>query len=288
MKTREKTSTRVIKMVIAVIVAAYVLFPFFLVVINSCKPTDMITKNPIGFEGANFTQLYTNLVDVINNTHFLFWSAFEYSVIITIVSLVLLALFGAMAAWVICRNHTKWSTVIYFTFIASMIIPFQVVMLPLISTFRDVGKFIGIPMLQSVPGIIFAYLGFGGAMTVFILNGFIKGIPYELEEAASIDGCPPEQIFFRVILPLLKPVIVTVSILNGMWIWNDYLLPSLLLGSNSAVKTLPVAIQSFVGSFVTQWNLILAAALLTITPMVIIFLFAQKQIIAGMVDGAIK
>ncbi len=288
MKTREKTSTRVIKMIIAIIVAAYVLFPFFLVVINSCKPTDMITKNPIGFEGANFTQLYTNLVDVINNTHFLFWSAFEYSVIITIVSLVLLALFGAMAAWVICRNHTKWSTVIYFTFIASMIIPFQVVMLPLISTFRDVGKFIGIPMLQSVPGIIFAYLGFGGAMTVFILNGFIKGIPMDLEEAASIDGCSPEQTFFRIILPLLKPVITTVTILNGMWIWNDYLLPSMMLGQNGKVKTLPVAVQAFVGSYVKQWNLILAAALLAIVPIVILFFFAQKLIMEGMIEGAVK
>ena len=288
MKTREKTSTRVIKMVIAIIVAAYVLFPFFLVVINSCKPTDMITKNPIGFEGATFTQLYTNLVDVINNTHFLFWSAFKYSVIITIISLVLLALFGAMAAWVICRNHTKWSTVIYFTFIASMIIPFQVVMLPLISTFRDVGKFIGIPMLQSVPGIIFAYLGFGGAMTVFILNGFIKGIPMDLEEAASIDGCSPEQTFFRIILPLLKPVITTVTILNGMWIWNDYLLPSMMLGQNGKVKTLPVAVQAFVGSYVKQWNLILAAALLAIVPIVILFFFAQKQIMEGMIEGAVK
>ena len=288
MKAGEKTSHRVIKIVIGFIVAAYVLFPFFLVVINSCKPTDMITKNPIGFEGANFSQLYRNLVDVINNTHFLFWSAFESSVIITVVSLVLLALLGSMAAWVICRNKTKWSTFIYFTFIASMIIPFQVVMLPLISTFRDVGKFVGIPMLQSIPGIIFAYLGFGGAMTVFILNGFIKGIPVTLEEAASIDGCSPEQTFFRIILPLLKPVITTVTILNGMWIWNDYLLPSMMLGQNGKVKTLPVAVQAFVGSYVKQWNLILAAALLAIIPIIILFFFAQKQIMDGMIEGAVK
>ena len=262
MKTREKASSRVIKMIIAIVVAAYVLFPFFLVVINSCKPTEKITENPIGVSGASFKQLYTNLVDVINNTHFLFWSAFEYSVIITVVSLVLLALFGAMAAWVICRNHTKWSTFIYFTFIASMII--------------------------SVPGIIFAYLGFGGAMTVFILNGFIKGIPMDLEEAASIDGCSPEQTFFRIILPLLKPVITTVTILNGMWIWNDYLLPSMMLGQNGKVKTLPVAVQAFVGSYVKQWNLILAAALLAIVPIVILFFFAQKQIMEGMIEGAVK
>lgn len=288
MKTREKTSTVAVKMVIAIIIALYVLFPFFLVVINSCKSTDMITANPVGMEGVSIQQLIQNLKDVINNTHFLFWSAFEYSVVITLLSLVLLALFGAMAAWVICRNKTKWSTFIYFTFIASMIIPFQVVMLPLISTFRDVGKFVGIPMLQSVPGIIFAYLGFGGAMTVFILNGFIKGVPVTLEEAASIDGCSPEQTFFLIIFPLLKPVITTVTILNGMWIWNDYLLPSMMLGQNGKVKTLPVAVQAFVGSYVKQWNLILAAALLAIIPIVILFLFAQKQIMEGMIEGAVK
>ncbi|MCR5403289.1 MAG: carbohydrate ABC transporter permease [Butyrivibrio sp.] len=288
MHTKEKTSSVVIRLIIAIIIAIYVLFPFFLVVINSCKPTEEITKNPIGFNGASIPQLTQNLGDVINNTHFLFWSAFGFSALITVVSLVLLALFGSMAAWIICRNKTKWSLVIYFTFIASMIIPFQVVMLPLISTFRDVGKFIGIPMLQSVPGIVFAYLGFGGAMTVFILNGFIKGVPFDLEEAASIDGCTPEQTFFQIIFPLLTPVITTVTILNGMWIWNDYLLPSMMLGQNGAVKTLPVAVQAFVGSYVKQWNMILAAALLAIIPMIILFLIAQKQIMEGMIEGAVK
>ena len=288
MHTKEKTSSVVVKTIIGIIIAIYVLFPFFLVVINSCKETTEITKNPIGFNGASLSQLFTNLHDVVTNTHFMFWSAFGCSALITVLSLVLLALFGAMAAWVICRNHTKWSTVIYFTFIASMIIPFQVVMLPLISTFRDVGKFIGISMLQSVPGIVFAYLGFGGAMTVFILNGFIKGIPYDLEEAAAIDGCSPEQTFFKIIFPLLTPVITTVTILNGMWIWNDYLLPSMMLGQNGRIKTLPVAVQAFVGSYVKQWNMILSAALLAIIPMIILFIIAQKQIMEGMIEGAVK
>lgn len=288
MNREERKCVKVIKFIIGLLIAIYVLLPFYLLVINACKAPMAITKSPVSAEGASLGQLLQNLKDVINNVHFEFWYAFGSSVVITVVSLVLLALFGSMAAWVICRNKTKWSTAIYYVFIASMIIPFQAVMLALISTFRDAGNFIGIPMLRSIPGTIFAYCGFGGAMTVFILTGFIKGIPYELEEAASIDGCTPEAVFFRIIFPLLKPVIVTVTILNGMWIWNDYLLPSLLLGSSSSVKTLPVAIQSFVGSFVVQWNLILAAALLTITPMIIIFLLAQKQIIAGMVDGAIK
>lgn len=283
-----KKSRKIILTVIGIAVAAYTLFPFYLVIMNTFKNATSIVANPVGFAGASISQLMTNLSSVVNNSNFNFWYAFATSAIITIFSLILLALFGGMAAWVICRNKTKWSTAIYMVFIASMIIPFQVVMLPLISTFRDVGEFVGISMLQSIPGIVFAYCGFGGAMTVFILTGFIKGIPYELEEAAAIDGCSPEGTFFRIIFPLLTPVITTVTILNGMWIWNDYLLPSLMLGQNGKVKTLPVAVQAFVGSYVKQWDLILTAALLAIIPMVIIFIVAQKQIMNGMVEGAIK
>ena len=282
---KEKRTKSYILTGVGVIIALYVLFPFFLVVLNSFKAQASIVESPVAFKGASFGQLMKNLNAVINNSNFQFWYAFGTSAVITIVSLVLLAVLGAMAAWVISRNNkTTWATVIYMVFIASMIIPFQVVMLPLISTFRDVGKFIGISMLQSIPGIVFAYCGFGGAMTVFILTGFIKGVPYDLEEAAAIDGCSPEGTFFKIILPLLTPVITTVTILNGMWIWNDYLLPSLMLGQNGKVKTLPVAVQAFVGSYVKQWDLILTAALLAIIPMVVIFLIGQKQIMNGMVE----
>ena len=275
--------------IVGTCIAIYVLFPFYLVVMNSFKRQADIVKDPVAFQGVSFAQLQANLNSVIHNSNFNFWYAFGTSTVITIVSLVLLVLFGSMAAWVISRNHKKaWATAIYMVFIASMIIPFQVVMLPLVSTFRDVGKFIGIGMLQSVQGIVFAYLGFGGAMTVFILTGFIKGIPYELEEAAAIDGCSPEGTFFKIIFPLLRPIITTVTILNGMWIWNDYLLPSLMLGQNGKVKTLPVAVQAFVGSYVKQWDLILSAALLAILPMIIVFLIGQKQIMSGMVEGAVK
>ena len=286
---KEKRTKSYILTGVGVIIALYVLFPFFLVVLNSFKAQASIVESPVAFKGASFGQLMKNLNAVINNSNFQFWYAFGTSAVITIVSLVLLAVLGAMAAWVISRNNkTTWATVIYMVFIASMIIPFQVVMLPLISTFRDVGKFIGISMLQSIPGIVFAYCGFGGAMTVFILTGFIKGVPYDLEEAAAIDGCSPEGTFFKIILPLLTPVITTVTILNGLWIWNDYLLPSLMLGQNGKVKTLPVAVQAFVGSYVKQWDLILTAALLAIIPMVVIFLIGQKQIMNGMVEGAVK
>ena len=275
--------------IVGTFIALYVLFPFYLVVMNAFKKQTDIVADPVRFRGVSFAQLLKNLNSVIHNSNFNFWYAFGTSTVITIVSLVLLVLFGSMAAWVISRNHKKTlATVIYMVFIASMIIPFQVVMLPLVSTFRDVGKFIGISMLQSVQGIVFAYLGFGGAMTVFILTGFIKGIPYELEEAAAIDGCSPEGTFFKIIFPLLRPIITTVTILNGMWIWNDYLLPSLMLGQNGKVKTLPVAVQAFVGSYVKQWDLILSAALLAILPMIIVFLIGQKQIMSGMVEGAVK
>ncbi len=284
-----RTTRNIILTIVGIAIAVYVLFPFYLVVMNSFKNQASIVASPVSLAGASFSQLMTNLDKVINNSNFQFWYAFGTSAVVTIISLILLALFGGMAAWVISRNNKKmWATVIYMIFIASMIIPFQVVMLPLISTFRDVGKFVGISMLQSIPGIVFAYCGFGGAMTVFILTGFIKGIPYELEEAASIDGCSPEGTFFRIIFPLLTPVITTVTILNGMWIWNDYLLPSLMLGQNGKVKTLPVAVQAFVGSYVKQWDLILTAALLAIIPMIVIFIVAQKQIMSGMVEGAIK
>lgn len=275
--------------IVGTCIAVYVLFPFYLVMMNAFKKQADIVADPVRFRGVSFAQLTKNLNSVIHNSNFNFWYAFGTSTVVTIVSLILLILFGSMAAWVISRNHKKaWATAIYMVFIASMIIPFQVVMLPLVSTFRDVGKFIGISMLQSVQGIVFAYLGFGGAMTVFILTGFIKGIPYELEEAAAIDGCSPEGTFFKIIFPLLRPVITTVTILNGMWIWNDYLLPSLMLGQNGKVKTLPVAVQAFVGSYVKQWDLILSAALLAILPMIIVFLIGQKQIMSGMVEGAVK
>ena len=283
-----KKTPKVVLTAVAIVIAAYILSPFYLVLINTFKNANGIVANPVSFAGASFAQFKTNISNVVNNSNFSFWSAFGTSAIITVVSLVLLALFGGMAAWVICRNKTKWSTAIYMTFIASMTIPFQVVMLPLVSTFRDVGKFLGINMLQSIPGIVFAYCGFGGAMTVFILTGFIKGIPYELEEAAAIDGCSPEGTFFRIILPLLKPVIVTVTILNGMWIWNDYLLPYLVLDIKS-YRTIPIHIQYLNGSYgQTDIGAIMALIVLSIIPIVIFYFTCQKHIIKGIMAGAVK
>lgn len=273
--------------IIGVILTVIILAPFLLVVVNSAKSSADIITSPISLP-EYWGQIFTNLSNVIHNQNFNYWNSFFSSLLITAVSLLLLTVFSSMAAWALVRNKTKWSSFIFMLFVSAMVIPFQVVMLPLLSTFRETSNFFGIQMLQSYKGIIFAYLGFGGSMSVFILHGFVKGIPYELEEAAWIDGCSPEGTFFRIIFPLLKPVQVTVLILNGIWIWNDYLLPSLMLGLNGRIKTLPVAVSSFVGSYVKQWDLILSAALLAMIPIIILFLFAQKQIIQGMVDGAIK
>ena len=284
---KKKKVISIVVTVVAIAVAIYTLFPFYLVLMNSFKNANDIVASPVSFTGVNFSQWIENLSNVINNSNFNFWYAFGTSLIITVVSLILLALFGSMAAWVICRNKTKWSTAIYMVFIASMIIPFQVVMLPLISTFRDVGEFIGVSMLQSIPGIVFAYCGFGGAMTVFILTGFIKNIPYELEEAANIDGCSPEGIFFRIIFPLLKPVITTVTILNGMWIWNDYLLPLLVLDSD--YQTIPIAIQYLKGGHGSvDMGAMMGCLVLAILPIIIFYLICQKYIVKGVIAGAVK
>jgi len=277
-----------IALIIAIIIAIFILFPFFLVVINSAKSSGDIVISPINLP-KNWGQMLDNMKNVINNANFNYWSSFKSSIIITIVSLALLTMFSCMAAWVLSRNEKrKWSAIIFLIFVAAMVIPFQVVMLPILTIFKNISNFLGIPMLSSYIGIIFAYLGFGGSMSIFIFHGFVKGIPKELEEAARIDGCTHEQIFFKIIFPLMKPVQMTVLILNGLWIWNDYLLPSIMLGLNGRIKTLPIAVSSFVGSYVKQWDLILTAAFLAMIPIIILFLFAQKQIIRGMMEGAIK
>ena len=273
--------------IIGIVLALVILSPFVLVVLNSAKTSASIVISPLSFP-TKWGQMLENFKNVIHNDSFNYWKSFFSSLFITTVSLIVVSVFSSMTAWVLCRNKTKWSAFIFMLLVAAMVIPFQVVMLPLLSTFRNINDFFGIKMLQSYQGIIFAYLGFGGSMSVFILHGFIKGIPRELEEAALIDGCSPEGTFFRIIFPLLRPVQMTVLILNGIWIWNDYLLPSLMLGLNGKIKTLPVAVSAFVGSYVKQWDLILSAAFLAMIPIVILFLFAQKQIINGMVDGAIK
>lgn len=261
--------------------------PFLMVLLNSAKTAKEIIYSPVSLP-TDWGQIFTNIRLIFDNATTDYVGAFVDSVIITVLSLAVISLFSAMCAWALVRNKTKWSTVIFMVFVAAMVIPFQVVMFPLVKWFKILGDAIHIPLLGTYHGIVFAYLGFGCSMSVFILHGFIKNIPLELEEAATIDGCSQTRTFFSVALPLLQPAFITVLILNGIWIWNDFLLPLLILGSNGKVQTIPLAVTSFAGSYVKQWDLILTSALLAMLPIIVLFIFAQRYIIKGMVEGSIK
>ncbi len=273
-----------------VTILLFILFmiPFAMVVLNSAKTSKEIIVNAVALP-ENWGQLGINIQRIFTNSTVDYLGAFGDSVVITVISLLVIVTFSSMAAWVLVRHEKKlWSVIIFMVFVAAMVIPFQVLMYPLVRWLRILSNALHLKLLGSVGGMVFAYLGFGSSLSIFIFHGFIKNIPYELEEAATIDGCSPARTFFSIVFPLLKPIIVTVLILNGIWIWNDYLLPYLVLGSNGAVQTLPVAVTAFAGAYLKQWDLILTSTFLAIIPIIILYLFAQRYIIKGMVEGSIK
>lgn len=277
-----------------VAILAFILFvsPFFLIVINSAKSSREILLNPLSLP-QDWGIFIDNIVSIWNNPSINYAQSFLSSIIITVVSLLIITLVASLAAWGLVRRKSKMSSLIFLMFVASMVIPFQVVMYPLISWFRFLQENVTQPLfnfglLRSYWGVFLAYAGFGMGMSVFMFHGFIKSVPIEIEEAAEIDGANKMQTFFYVVLPLLKPITVTILILNGIWIWNDYLLPLLLLGVGNDIQTLPIAVANFAGSYTKQWDMILTSSLMVIAPVVILFIFAQKHIMKGMVDGAIK
>jgi len=254
--------------------------PFYLMLINSFKTRREIFANTTGLPDAwNFK----NYLDAIKRMDMI--NSFTNSMIITVASVALIILFSSMAAWVLVRNQTKKSKIIFYLFTSGMIVPFQAVMLPLVKWMAkiQVGPF---KMLGTHYGLIFMYIGFGVSMSIFLYHGFIKAIPKEVEEAATIDGCSKWQTYTKVILPLLKPTTVTVAVLNSIWVWNDFLLPFLTV--NGKINTIPLAMNNFFGAFSKQWELAMAALILAIIPIVIFYFFIQKQIIAGIVQGSIK
>ncbi|MCL2806429.1 MAG: carbohydrate ABC transporter permease [Treponema sp.] len=278
--------------ILAILLFLIYMVPFVIVMINSSKPSLQIITDPLALPD-NPTQLITNIKTVLESPNVRYASSFVSSFFITVFSVGLLVLCSSMAAWVLVRTKTVLSNVIFMVFVAAMVIPFQVVMFPLISWFHFIEVKLGLlhtpfRLLQNYPGIIFAYLGFGSSLSIFLFHGFIKSVPLELEEAATIDGCTKSAVFFKIVFPILTPITVTVIILNSIWIWNDYLLPLLVLGSGNSVQTLPLAVASFVGSFVKKWDLILTATMMTMLPVVVVFLILQKHIIKGIVDGAVK
>ena len=278
-KQKQKAPQSALETLLLVLLAALTLVPLFLVVQNSFKSRFYISGDPFALPNKETFVALENYIGGLSAGGF--FAAFGRSLLITIVSVGLIVLCTSMAAWYLMRVRTALTKGMYYLFVFSMIVPFQMVM-------YTMTYLVGRAKLNTVLGMPFIYLGFGAGLSVFMLCGFIRGIPRELEEAATIDGCNPVQTFFLVVLPLLKPTAVTVAILNTMWIWNDYLLPYLVLGTEK--KTVPVAIQiAMQGAYgSTDYGGLMGIPVLAMIPIVVFYLFCQKYIIKGVVAGAVK
>ncbi|MGN0444828.1 MAG: carbohydrate ABC transporter permease [Acutalibacteraceae bacterium] len=261
-----------------IVFAAVFLAPIFIVLMNSFKDRLYITSEPFALPNAETFAGAANYTSGLDKTGF--FSAFAYSLFITVGSVLVIVLFSSMTAWYITRVKSKLTSAMYYAFVFSMIVPFQMVMFAM-------SKIANALSLDNPLGIIIIYLGFGAGLSVFMFCGFIKSIPLEIEEAAMIDGCGSIRTFFLVVFPILKPTAITVAILNAMWIWNDYLLPYLVIGSD--YKTIPIAIQYLRGGYGSvDMGAMMAMLVLAIIPIVVFYLSSQKYIIKGVVAGAVK
>ena len=265
-------------MVFTLLSVAYVC-PILIVLINSFKKKAYINRYPFALPTAkNFVGL-DNYVTGIEKIDFL--KAFGYSLFITVASVVVILICTSMCAWYISRVKNRVTKTIYMLCICSMVVPFQMVMFTL-------SKTADILHLGNPVGIVLVYLGFGAGLAVFMFCGFMRSVPVEVEEASMIDGCNPLQTFFRVVLPMLKPTLVSVGILETMWIWNDYLLPYLVLDIKK-YKTIPIAIQYLKGGYGSiDWGAMMAMLVLAIVPIIVFYLCCQKHIIKGVAAGAVK
>lgn len=254
------------------------LAPIFVVVYNSFKGKLYISRTPFALPNATTFSSIDNYINGIEKTGFI--SAFGWSVFITVISTIIIILFTSMTAWYIIRVKSKFTSFLYYLFVFSMIVPFQMVMFTM-------SKVANMLSLDNPLGITIIYLGFGSGLSVFMFSGFVKSIPIDIEEAAMIDGCNPIQTFFLIVLPLLKPIAITISILNVMWIWNDYLLPTLVLPSE--YRTLPMAVQYLRGGYgAVDMGAMMAVLVLAIIPIIVFYLTCQKHIIEGIAAGAVK
>lgn len=260
---------------VGIVIALIWLYPLYIVVVNSFKTKNEIFTNTLGLP-QDFT--FQNYKDAYIDLDFL--QSFMNSLVITVVSVIVLVFFSSMAAYALSRNTSKLSGLIYFLFAIALLIPFQAIMIPLVSIF---GK---IDMLNRV-GLIFMYLGIGSGSAIFLYYGALRSISKSLDEAATIDGCNKFQVFWYIIFPMLKPTTITVIVLKSIWFWNDYLLPSLVI-NKEGTYTIPLKMFYFFGEFSKQWHLALAGLVLTIIPVVIMYMFLQKHIIKGISDGAVK
>ncbi len=282
-----KKENKVVRFIIALILIALVvvfLYPIFIVLINSFKSRIYIYDAPFSLpnfaEGVDktFVGLENYKVGIIETD---FLTPFLTSLFITVASVAVIILCTSMCAWFITRVKSKVTSTLYYLFVFSMIVPFQMVMFP-------ISKVTSTLNLDNPLGIVLVYLGFGAGLSVFMFSGFIKSIPLDVEEAAIIDGCSPIQMYFKVIFPILKPTAITVAILNAMWIWNDYLLPKIVLSSD--YNTIPTAVQGVLtGSYGSKdMGALMAMLVVSIIPIIIFYIACQKHIIKGVMSGAVK
>ena len=277
----KKRVTNILAMTGLIIIFIAYMFPFLMVVINSLKQKRDIIKSPFSWLFTIKGLSFDNFVKAFTQMDFL--NAFKNSLIVTASATVLVTLLAAMLAYYIVRHNNGISKITFALMVASMIIPFQALMIPLVSIYGGT-----LNVLNHRITLIFLHTGFSMAMSVFMFHGFIKGnVPIALEEAAYVDGCTHSQTFFKIVLPLLKPIISTMVILNSLAFWNDFLLPSLVL-TDKKLLTLPLSTYSFYGTYSADYGTIMAGLLLCVIPILILYVALQKQIIGGVVAGAVK
>ena len=278
--TSGKKVRAAIKTVIALLLFAFYMFPFYMIVLNSLKDKRDITKLPLAWGGKKGMTI-ENYITAFEKLKFL--KIFGNSLIITGCSVALIILLSSMCAYIFVRRDWKINKLLFMLMLFSMVVPFQVLMIPLISIYGGIFS-----VLNHRYTLIFMHLGFSVSMAVFMFHGFIKGsVPIALEEAASIDGAGPIRIFFTIVFPLLKPTTATLVVLYALALWNDYLLPSLILTDRN-LHTLPIAMALFQGAYSSQMDLMLAGLVMSCIPIIILYLALQKYIIAGVVAGAVK
>ena len=276
----EKRANNILTALFVLLSIAY-LYPIFIVLVNSFKSNSAINTDTFSLPNANTFMGFQNYIKGMTFGNYPFYRSVEYSVVITVLSVALILLCTSMAAWYISRVGSTLCKIAYFMFVFSMIVPFQMVMFTLSKT-ADTLK------LNTPWTIPVIYLGFGAGLAVFMFSGFVKSIPLEIEEAAAIDGCGPVKTYFSVVLPMLKPTLVSVGVLEIMWVWNDYLLPYLVL-DRTQYMTIPIHIQYLKGSYGTvDMGATMALILLAIVPVVVFYLSCQKYIIKGVAAGAVK
>jgi raffinose/stachyose/melibiose transport system permease protein len=277
METEKRFRNNILFIGLSILAVLYMV-PLLLVLMNSFKGRFFISDTPFALPDSQTWVGLQNYSTGIVKTGLPM--AFGYSLFITVFSVCAIVLFTSMTAWCITRVRSRISSGLYYLLVFSMIVPFQMVMFTM-------SKVANVLHLDNPIGIIVLYLGFGAGLSVFIFSGFVKSIPIEIEEAATIDGCSPIQTFFLVVFPVLRPIYITVAILNTMWIWNDYLLPYLVIGRD--YKTIPIAVQYLQGGYGSRdIGAMMAMLVLAIVPIVIFYLFLQKYIIEGVVAGAVK